>query len=336
MSTIQQRISVIICAYTEERWQALTEAILSTQVQTYQPLEIIVVCDHNPALFQRICAHFSDILAIENQEERGLSGARNSGAAISRGEILAFLDDDAVALPSWLETLASLYSPERVLGVGGSINPFWSQRQPRWFPEEFFWVIGCTYRGMPVQKAVVRNLIGANMSLLRQVCVGSGGFRNDIGRVGSLPIGCEETELCIRAAQQWPAGVFIYHPDACVFHKVTPQRATWRYFVMRCYAEGLSKAAIARYVGKRDSLSSEYIYTLRTLPGGVLKGMYDTLSGDMFGLLRAGAIVTGLVVTAVGYLLGKIVAKRKVALQPSQTIKCPDIKQKSLLSESKP
>ena len=59
--------------------------------------------------------------------------------------------------------------------------PFWSANQPFWFPEEFNWVIGCTYRGMPTKNAPVRNLIGANMSVRKDVFTKVGGFRDFSG-----------------------------------------------------------------------------------------------------------------------------------------------------------
>src|SRR5262249_52948370 len=82
-------------------------------------------------------------------------------------------------------------------------------------------------------------------------------------------------------------------------------RTRWRYFCSRCYAEGLSKAAVARYVGAKDGLASERTYVLQTLPRGILRGLADVLHrDDMTGLARAGVIIFGLVVTIAGYLLG--------------------------------
>ena len=57
------------------------------------------------------------------------------------------------------------------------------------------------------------------------------------------PLGCEETDLCIRLARAEPGGVILYDPAVRVRHRVTRERARLGYFVVRCHAEGISKAA---------------------------------------------------------------------------------------------
>ncbi len=101
--------SIVICAYTETRWAELLAAVASVQSQTLLPLEIIVVIDHNPTLFERARAAIPDIVLINNEEKRGLSGARNSGIAVARGDIIAFMDEDATAAPDWLARLNAGY-----------------------------------------------------------------------------------------------------------------------------------------------------------------------------------------------------------------------------------
>lgn len=298
-------ISVVICAYTEARWDDLVAAVESVRSQSVPPLEVIVVVDHSPALLARVREQLDGVSALENREERGLSGARNTGVAEANGAVIAFLDDDAVAARDWLERLARGYADPQVLGVGGGVEPHWLAGRPRAFPDEFQWVVGCTYRGMPESTSRIRNLIGANMSLRRDVFAEIGGFRSGIGRVGTRPVGCEETELCIRAQRRWPEGVILFEPRAHVRHAVPAQRAGWRYFLSRCYAEGLSKALVARIAGAGDGLSSERAYTFRTLPRGVVRGLADALlRADVGGLGRAVAIIAGLLVTTTGYVVG--------------------------------
>jgi hypothetical protein len=220
--------------------------------------------------------------------------------------VLAFLDDDAVADPSWLSVLADAYASEMVLGVGGAVDPLWTSPRPAWFPVEFDWVVGCTYRGLPDRSAPVRNLIGASMSIRREVFAEVGGFRSGVGRVGTRPLGCEETELCIRALKRWPEASFRLEPAARVRHLVPAERGTWRYFRARCFAEGLSKALVARLVGADCGLASERSYALRALPAGVLRGIHESSQGDPMGLARAGAILAGLLFTVAGFFYGTL------------------------------
>jgi GT2 family glycosyltransferase len=296
--------SVIICAYTEDRWNDLVTAITSLFKQTRQPDEIIVVIDHNRRLFERVREQFPAITVLENNAMRGLSGARNTGLAVAHGAYIAFLDDDAEAEPDWLKRLLHCCIHPRVLGAGGMIVPRWQGERPRWFPPEFYWVVGCTYQTLP---QVVRNPYGGCACIKREVFQEIGGFREDIGRIGTNTMGGEETELSIRATQRWPAGVFLYEPRARVHHYISIQRTHWSYFLSRCYAEGISKVTISRYVGTRDALASERAYTFRTLPLAVLRNLADALfHRDPTGFMRAGAIVIGLMVTIAGYLKGCI------------------------------
>jgi hypothetical protein len=129
-----------------------------------------------------------------------------------------------------------------------------------------------------------------------------------MGRVGRLPVGCEETELCIRVGQALPESRLMYEPRARVAHQVTAERATWRYFLARCFHEGRSKAAVAALAGSRVGLATERAYALRTLPRGVGRGLADTLTGrDAAGVLRAAAITLGLMATGLGYVTGRLV-----------------------------
>jgi hypothetical protein len=95
-------------------------------------------------------------------------------------------------------------------------------------------------------------------------------------------------------------------PAARVEHAVPAERLSWGYFRSRCWAEGLSKALVTEEVGSTDALSSEWMYTLRTLPTGVVRGLSDGVRGDHTGYLRAGAIIGGFLVTAAGYLRGRL------------------------------
>jgi glycosyltransferase involved in cell wall biosynthesis len=295
--------AVVICCYTEQRWDDTLRAVSSVQAQQPPPQELIVVVDHNPALQARMAAALPGVPVVANHHQQGLSGARNTGVELASADVVIFLDDDAAARPGWLAALARHYRDPNVLGVGGGIEPEWVVGRPRWFPPEFDWVVGCDYTGQ--RTGVVRNLIGANASFRREL-FDDGGFTSGIGRSASVrrPVGGEETEFCIRSAQRHPGGFFLHDGDAEVIHRVPADRQTFAYFRSRCYSEGLSKALVTRSVGTQTGLASERAYSTVTLPLGVLHGLRRALRGDTAGLLTAGVIIIGLAYTTAGYIVG--------------------------------
>ena len=319
-------ISVVICAYTDERLELLAAGVESLRNQTVAPHELVLVIDHAPEL-ETICRErWPEAAILANREQQGLSGARNTGVAECTGEVVAFLDDDAAATPNWIERLGAAYADPNVLGAGGAVRPNWATARPGWFPPEFDWVVGCTHSGMPRQLAAVRNLVGANMSFRREALLEAGGFRHELGRIGKIPAGAEETDLSIRVGQQNPGCEILYDPEAAVDHFVPVERASLRYFTSRCRGEGRSKAILAGLVGSDDGLSEERSYTSRTLPLGFLRGIGDAFRGDVDGLARAAMLVVGLTTTTRGYLGGlgearRIARRREQAEAPSRPLR---------------
>ncbi|WP_143673265.1 glycosyltransferase family 2 protein, partial [Streptomyces griseiscabiei] len=156
-------VSVVVCVYTEDRWEDILAAVASVRAQSRPALETLVVVDHNQALLERLTGEYKEVdevRVLANAGPRGLSAGRNTGIAASYGEIIAFLDDDAVAERDWLRWFAEGYTDPRVMAVGGRTVPVWaSGRRPVWFPEEFDWVVGCAYKGLPGGVAEVRNVL---------------------------------------------------------------------------------------------------------------------------------------------------------------------------------
>lgn len=98
------RSAVVISSYTMDRWSDIGEAIRSVQSQETRADELVIVVDHNVELLNRCTIEFPLLKVVGNSEAKGLSGARNSGVKASTGEIVAFLDDHAIADPAWLRS----------------------------------------------------------------------------------------------------------------------------------------------------------------------------------------------------------------------------------------
>jgi glycosyltransferase involved in cell wall biosynthesis len=174
---------------------------------------------------------------------------------------------------------------------------------------------------MPRRREPVRNLVGANMSFRRNALLEAGGFRHELGRIGKIPAGCEETDLCIRIGQRHPEATILYDPAAAVDHYVPPERGERSYFSSRCRGEGRSKAILTALVGGDSGLAAERTYVRRTLPLGFLRGLGSLFRGDLGGPQRAAAIAYGLASTTAGFLLGgreaRRIGRRRRALEGS-------------------
>ncbi len=296
--THKSTTSTVVCVHTERRFSDILAACEGLRRQSHPVDDVLVVVDHNVRLQARLAKAVPGIRLIGNDHARGLSGARNTGVENTSGDILLFLDDDARPNVDWVSKMLGPFVEERVMVVGGAAHPRWPEKRPSWLPKELDWVVGCSYTGLPTEMARVRNPIGAAMAMRRGVFELIGGFSEEVGRVGSLPRGCEETEICIRLQQRDPSAVVIYEPEAIVNHRVSVDRVAWRYLWRRCFAEGESKARVAQLVGRTDALAAERVYLRHTLPSALWRELIALQIG------RATAIATAVACTGSGYLWG--------------------------------
>ncbi|MBO0689205.1 MAG: glycosyltransferase family 2 protein [Candidatus Dormibacteraeota bacterium] len=325
-------VAVVICAYADDRRDDLIASVDSVLAQRCPVQEIVVVIDGNPGLYEWASRRWEptgaggpQVTVTENRRSRGLCGARNTGADTTGCDVVAFLDDDAFADRDWAERLVAAYEDGDVVATGGAALPVFEVGAPGWWPAEFHWVVGCSYRGLPGRAADVRNVIGCNMSVRKAAWRTVGGFSEEIGRVGAARPGAEddETDLCIRLRLERPDGRIVYDPTAVVHHRVPARRLSWDYFWRRCWSEGLGKAVLAGRVGGARALASERSYVRATLPRGVLRGLGHALGGDGDGLRVAGAIAAGFCVTAGGYVTGRARVRSfgsKRSLSPSAAV----------------
>jgi GT2 family glycosyltransferase len=308
---VHHSLTVVICAYTLDRWSDIEDAVASLRRQDHRPDQVVLVADHNEELLGRARAAFPDVTVVANTGSRGLSGARNTGVEVAIGDVVAFLDDDAAADPRWTaQLLAAFDADDDVIGVGGWVEPDWRAPRPAWFPDEFLWVVGCSYTGLPTTRTEIRNPIGANMAFRRDVFTKAGGFDSDMGRMGADAAGCEETEFAIRARRTLPRTRVVLEPSAVCRHGVSPDRVTRAYFRRRCQAEGRSKALVSRLAGADSALETERTYVSRTLPRGVLRGLRRLARGDRAGGAQAWTIIEGTALTAGSYALARVKQRR--------------------------
>ncbi len=300
-------VTIVLICHDERRWKYLEKSVASALEQS--AARVVLGVDHNEALAARARARWPELDVVPNRHQRGASGTRNAASELASTPLIAFMDDDVVAMPDWLATLCAAMDDPEIVGAGGRIIPFWAGgERPRWFPLEFGWVVGVSFTGMPDQTSPVRNVWGGNMLVRRDAFEAADRFRTSFSKVGDRARP-EDTELCLRVAAAVSGGRWLYVPDSHVGHQVPPQRCRFGYFLTRSYQEGHGKVELDDLVADDELLAEEKHYLTRTLPRGFAAGLGDALRGDPAGLARAGAIVAGTAAAGVGAAASRIASR---------------------------
>ncbi len=312
------KISIITTSYTMERFKDVTELLDSIQEQTYRNIETIVVAERSPELAEKIRNYaqkkdYPNVLVLYNQCEWGLSSARNLGIKEASGQIMAFVDDDALLFPSWAKETAKAYAADSsIVGLTGPILPLWEDESMAWFPREFYWIFSCTYWDW-TEPTEVRNGYGTNISFTREGLEKCGGFVTGRGLVnGSRDtswkmLAGEDLELSVRIRKKTGKRI-VYYPEVKAKHKVYHYRYTLRFIIKRAYREGYTKSITKRLYnqdnGDADILATEYTllhHIFSKLLPDILKGF---LTNPGLSWRRLRITVTILSCVALGYFWG--------------------------------
>jgi GT2 family glycosyltransferase len=195
------------------------------------------------------------------EPEAGLSRARNRALAWAGddGDVLAFVDDDAVVQPGWYDALRRRWdeAPERVACIGGPIRPRFETPPPPWVSDQILPALTLLDRGADVRDldpASEEAVYGANISFRAGPLREAGGFAEHWGHSGARVFFGEEDEAQRALAR---AGYTTrYVPDASVLHVIPAERLTRKSFLKRRYAFG--KALGARG-GRRRGLAAKQV-----------------------------------------------------------------------------
>jgi GT2 family glycosyltransferase len=302
--------AVVVCAASAEREPLLRACMHSLLGGVRVPDEILVVVDQNPALEASVASWLAPATRLLRSTSSGISASRNAGLRAATSDVVAFVDDDAVAEPDWLLRVMQPFEESGdVLGAGGAVVPEW-ERDAGWLPDELLWVVGCTYLGHRESAGPTRNPIGCNMAFRRRELTALGGFSPAFGKRGATLRTCDETEVCLRLERIHGRGRIRCVPAARVRHHIPAARLGWKTLVMRSVSEGLSKGRLRRVYG-RPALDAERAYALKLLTHGVPRLLHrGALQRDGRSVMGAAAIVLTLGVTGASYLGGELMAGR--------------------------
>ncbi|MFC3956984.1 glycosyltransferase [Halovivax cerinus] len=298
------KVSVVICTYSPDLYDDFCEAVESVLEQDYDTVEVVAVIDGSDSVGERVRRDWDDhdsVAIVENDETIGLSASRNRGSEEATGDVIAFMDDDAVAAEGWVQELVRTYTETDVEAVGGKMLPLWVAEEPWFLPAEFYWLVGVTHRGFPAE-GPVRNTFGSNISFRATVLEELDGFDETLGRKGSGQVQGEETELASRVRQELD-GTLYYTPDAAVYHKVFSYRTQPLWLGKRAFWQGYSKSVMEQRLSEPSPTESAFLRQLLfSFVPSRLRGLVSDPSRSSLAQLLMLFVLTGLV--GFGYLYG--------------------------------
>jgi GT2 family glycosyltransferase len=272
-------VSVIITSCSVKNFYNIIELLNALNRQTYSKLEIIAIIDGSKYLFESL-KNRSDIYLQSTQvvltnKVLGLSGARNLGAKISKGKIIAFIDDDAVPLVNWVEEIVKSFKLDPSIAVvTGPALPLWEDKPIDWIPRELQWIIGATTWYDENKVCDVRHAWGMNMAFRRDIFLACNGFSTIHGlrrgeREGINRFPHEDVEFCLRLKRRTGMRI-VYNPNVKVFHRVSRRKLTIKFFAKHAYVQGFAKRMLKELAKKygedaKDMLSREYGLLKRVL-----------------------------------------------------------------------
>jgi len=248
------QISAIICTHNRDNY--LGAAIDSLLGQDFAgEFEVIVVDNGSSDRTREVTEKRTSDPRLKYIFEPtiGLSVARNTGAKEAKSEILAYLDDDAVASPGWLQVLYDAYQQNLQLAIaGGKVTLLWppNVEPPKWLSTGLAGNLGAYDLGDSVVYIDKPGLTprGLNYSIRRQFLSDIGGFDPQLGRVGKNLLSNEElqmTELALKKGWQ-----VAYLPAALVAHNVAPERINRSWFLNRGWWQGISECYREQLAGR--------------------------------------------------------------------------------------
>ncbi|MGD0191526.1 MAG: glycosyltransferase family 2 protein [Rhizomicrobium sp.] len=240
---IAPALTAVICTYN--RYDVLGDAIASLESQGVDPdrLEILIV--DNSTDTQSQAAYWNQNVVPANARliidpVPGLSRARNTALRQARGDIIAYIDDDAIALPGWAGALIDIFARHETAGsAGGPVEPIWPATQPAWLHKlhrGYFTIVdlGETARAL----AQGEWLAGTNIAFRKPVLEKTGGFNEGLGRIRNSLMSNEELAVSAQVAelgyQSW------YTPEARVMHRVHDDRVSQHWLRRRVSWQAVS------------------------------------------------------------------------------------------------
>jgi GT2 family glycosyltransferase len=321
-------VSIIVITYSIEREPDIKDLLASLRDQTFRDFEVIVVVEKSRDLPARLLEYagmieLTNLRVLVNDAEPGPAPSYNIGVASSSGTIVAFLDDDTVAFPDWLEAVVATFQDQSVIGMSGAALPRWEARGLEWYPRELYWMLSCSDWLGASGTVDIRTAWGNNMAFRREVFAATEGFRSELSRRDQTAersrfsvvtsteskrrhdlkriLLSEDAEFSLRVRRA-TGGRIVFNSVAKVWHKVPTYKTTVSYAGIVGFHLGVSRYIIRRLQGREFRHYSMESIAVRSLLGLLmLRVPFELLRSPTRGLrILAVAVVSPLFAVA-GY-----------------------------------
>ncbi len=259
-------ISIAIC--THNRAQSLYATISAVLKQQYTrgKLEVLVVdncsSDNTRQITESLQTDSPIPLHYFYEEKSGLSNARNLALKKAQGDVIIFIDDDAIPVSDhWAANIAAVYEDPHVAVAGGDLSPEWPEGiRPTWLPSFLLPPLGITrFKFNEVSSLRYPHYPwGANISYRKKNLQEIGGFSNQLGwSSNGTMISGEETEMNLRLESAGKKVVYV--PQAVVKHVISPEKLNEKWFFKRALGQGLSDAAIDQKYASKPKIAFTFM-----------------------------------------------------------------------------
>lgn len=278
------KVSVIICSYNRARY--ITDAMDSLYHQTLDKknYEVFVVdnnsTDNTKAVCEAYIQEHSDYnIYYTEEQQQGSSFARNKGAALARGAVLVFMDDDAIAKEDFLERIVSFFEHHTdASGMGGRIIPKYIPEEPKWMSYYVSSLVGNFDYSKNIEIFKPGKYpLESNMAVRKNLFEKIKGFNTDLpGVKGTLRIGGEGKDFFLRL--QALGQPIYYDPEVIVQHVVEVNKLTAAYMYRVASGIGRGERVRTLSISKAAFIKKNLEYFFK-LGASVVLGIIYTLKG---------------------------------------------------------
>ncbi len=225
------KISAVVCTYNRENYILQALSSLINQTLPSSEYEIVIVNNNSTDSTEKICLEFTETHKEKNikyviERSQGLSFARNKGIKESTGELIAFIDDDAIADEDYLKNAVNFFEQNKTIdAIGGKVTPVYNKSEPEWLSKYLWGLVSKVDYGEQIRQFPKNKYpAGCNMIFRKQLLMEVGMFNTD------LKIRSDDKYIFyeIRKYNKLvpSAGNVLYVPTVNVLHYVDDYRLT--------------------------------------------------------------------------------------------------------------